>query len=432
MLSGMQLTPLVSIDRIAPDGAGETMYEGRPLRVFGMLPGERGVVEIKKRKGIFVGTLKELRDASPDRVLPIDSHYLSSAPWQCMTYPLQATLKAELLARTYAYYPNAPKPEFISASAIAGYRTKVEFSVIEEDGGLILAFHERGRWNKLLPAPSGTILASPAMNNAAKDVLSRLHDAGLRARDIKAIVIRESKLTGALLGIVYLRQDRSDVFASTFRGTLSGLILVYSDSRSPASVTTRVLDSIGETSLLERVADVDFEYPWDAFFQNNVPMFERALSDIRGAILPNMPILDLYAGVGTIGISLADDGRAAHCVEVSRSAIASAKVNAHRAGRMTVTVESLPAENCLEEVIARYPCVVVDPPRAGLHPKLISMFLRNPPARLIYLSCNPQTQARDFSVLAQRFQIDRIVGYDFYPQTPHFESLLVLSRIDRT
>jgi 23S rRNA (uracil1939-C5)-methyltransferase len=419
---------LITIERIAPDGAGETRYRGRTLRVFGMLPGERGIVGIRKRKGIYWGILRELYESSPERVLPMDTHHLSSAPWQCMAYSFQARLKAEILARIYANVPTAPKPEFIPATAPTEYRTKVEFSVAQEGGALVPAFHERGERHKLLFAREGTALASPAMNAAAARLIAHLGFAGYSAGDIKTVVIRESKATGELLGVVYFLREHSGIPTETLAEGLSGLVAVYSDPRSPASVATRVLSSCGKRNLIERVAGIEFSYSWDAFFQNNVPMYERVLAHMRDALPADVPILDLYAGVGVVGIVLSSDGRLAHCVDTVASAVVSAADNAQRAGRTNVTTELLPAERFPDEGIAQYPLIIVDPPRAGLHPKLLRTLLRNPPERLWYLSCNPETQVRDFAVLAEKFSIDRIVGYDFYPQTPHLESLLLLSR----
>lgn len=424
------MTPVVTIERIAQDGAGETVYEGRTLRVFGMLPGERGVVEVKKRKGIFIGEIKELLDASLDRVSPVDPHYLSSSPWQCMTYSLQAALKERILAERFAYHLDAPKLEFIPANQPIGYRTKVEFSVTEEAGALVPAFHKRGTWRTLLPAPTGTILASKRMNDAAIRVISHLGNLGLRSRDIKAVVVRESKATESLLCIVYLNRERVECSARDIAEGFSGVMFIYSDPRSPASVATRVMDFWGKDHLVERVAGLEFAYPWDGFFQNNIPMFERALDDMRSELPYGSSILDLYAGVGTIGISLATGEAAVHCVESVRSSVAYVNENAKRSGKMFVVAEHLPAEQSLGETIARFSTLIVDPPRAGLHPKLLSSILQTPPERIFYLSCNPETQARDYSRMDPLYRIERFVGYDFYPQTPHMESLLLLRRRD--
>jgi 23S rRNA (uracil1939-C5)-methyltransferase len=392
-----------------------------------MLPGETGVVEIRKRKGIFIGTLKELLNASPDRIQPIDSHYLSSSPWQCMTYPLQAALKDQMLAERYAYYSDAPKPEFVSAVMLAGYRTKMEFSVMNDSGALVLAVHQRGGGPKLLPAMEGSILASSEMNRGARGVVSLCGALGYNEKDLKAIVVRESKATRTLVGVVYLARDE-DRFANVpMPDGFSGLIIVFSDPRSPASVATRVLREIGETKLKEDIGGKTFVYPWDAFFQNNIPMFERALRDMAEALIPGKSLLDLYAGVGTIGISLSAHVPSVQCVEIVDSAAQIIRTNAEGNRAENVAALRLPAERSPVTLLASCPNVIVDPPRAGLHPKVIAAILEALPRRLIYLSCNPETQARDYARLSSAYRIEKIIGYDFYPQTPHLESLLVLS-----
>ena len=138
-------------------------------------------------------------------------------------------------------------------------------------------------------------------------------------------------------------------------------------------------------------------------------------------------VLELYSGAGTIGLLLAGSVKKIHAVEVVEQAVASALQNAEINSIANYTAECLQAEKIDAELIGSHDTLVLDPPRAGLHPKLIKDITLQKPKRIIYLSCNPETQARDYSELAEIYKIDKVQGFDFYPQTPHSESLLILS-----
>src|SRR3989339_938481 len=153
----MQKTTTMKVEKIAHDGAAESTYEGKELRVHGMLPNEEGIVEVDKKHGLYVGTLKELTVASDRRKTPEELHFLSCSPWQVMEYALQAELKHSLLASLFEYYDDAPKVSFVSGEQFFGYRTKVEFSftdrLLGEPAPLALAFHVRGGRNERIPLP---------------------------------------------------------------------------------------------------------------------------------------------------------------------------------------------------------------------------------------------------------------------------------------
>ncbi len=422
----MERVTTITIDRIAHDGAGEAIHNGKKVRVYGMLPGETGIVELRKRKGIFVGELKELIKASPARVLPHESHFLSCSPWQIATYPWQAAQKFALLQELYGYYDDLPKPSFVPAEQLSRYRTKIEYSVTEADGKLALAFHERGRWGKFVPLPDGCMLASDQMNRAAIDTLKALERARYMGTEIKSIIVRESKTNGGVLACIYVTtRERKELHLEGIGVT--GMVLVYSDPLSPASLASEVLERYGIETLAETLDGVHFEYLWDGFFQNNIPMFAHALMEIKEHIDPMDNVLDLYGGVGTIGISIARKAKQVVGAEISDSMAAFAQLNAHKNCISNYHSIAHPAERLPDGLLGKDTVLIVDPPHAGLHPKLIQAILGSTPKKIIYLSCNPETQARDYSTLREHYEVEFIRGYDFYPYTPHLESLLVLS-----
>ncbi len=421
----------VKVEKIAHDGAAEAMHEGKPVRIHGMLPDEEGIVSVHKKHGMFIGELKELISGSASRKTPEELHYLSCSPWQVMEYPLQLSLKQTMIQELFGYHDLGIKVGMVPADKFFGYRTKVECSFLdrvgEETVPLSLAFHVRGGGNARLPLPEGCALASEPMNRAALLICAKLRDLGYISRDLKTLIIREEKTTGKLIAMLYAKCAEVTQFSVEDIPNLAGFIVFHSTEKSPASVPTKELWRTGDDALTEMIGGVTIEYSWDSFFQNNIPVFAKAVDAMRAYVPLGARVLELYSGVGTIGLLLASSAKKVHGVEIIPAAVEAANQNAFQNGITNYTAECLPAEKMDVELLTDIDVLVLDPPRVGLHPKLIEHIRTKLPPRIIYLSCNPETQARDYSALANMYSIDHIEGFDFYPQTPHCESLLVLS-----
>ena len=140
----------------------------------------------------------------------------------------------------------------------------------------------------------------------------------------------------------------------------------------------------------------------------------------------DQPILDFYAGVGTIGLTIASGN--VTLVEINADAVREMQRNITELGHTNAHAILAPSEQTLDHITGRE-IVIVDPPRAGLHPEVIATLLQQLPPRILYLSCNPVTQARDVALLQQHYHIVHHRGYNFFPCTPHSEHLVVLDKI---
>ena len=137
------------------------------------------------------------------------------------------------------------------------------------------------------------------------------------------------------------------------------------------------------------------------------------------------PALDLYAGVGTIGLTIG--GSNVTLVEINADAVREMQRNIAELDRTDARAVLAPSEQALDYITGKE-IVIVDPPRAGLHPDVIAILLQKLPLRILYLSCNPVTQARDVALLQQSYQITWHRGYNFFPRTPHIEHLIILDK----
>ena len=139
----------------------------------------------------------------------------------------------------------------------------------------------------------------------------------------------------------------------------------------------------------------------------------------------NLPTLDLYSGVGTIGLTIGGDDIT--LVEINEHAVAEMQRNIAKLNRAKAKAILAPSEKSLEYITGEQ-IVIVDPPRAGLHTYVVRRLLETTPPRIVYLSCNPVTQARDVSLLQEKYHIIYHRGYNFFPRTPHVEYLVVLDK----
>lgn len=270
---------------------------------------------------------------------------------------------------------------------------------------IFLAFHARGSHRKI-PITHSSI-ERPEIFNTAQAIVNKLNENHEEARKYQSLLLRCNK-----------------------KGEVSGGLY---ENGKPHPIFNNLTDTI---------LTKQYSYSPNGFFQINLPVYEMALKEIKNYIKTEK-VLDLYAGVGTIGLSVAHD-RDLTLVECNRFAYSELEGNCAdnvdsgpqgQTGRVagtskkryrTVLAES---ENALN-YIAPDQTVIVDPPRAGCDAKLLSKFIEIQPETIIYLSCNPATQARDVKILldSQKYKITSVTPFNFFPRTPHLENLIVLKK----
>lgn len=184
---------------------------------------------------------------------------------------------------------------------------------------------------------------------------------------------------------------------------------------------TKVLQILGDSGLVDTLLGVSLRYAANSFFQVNLPMYEMALLDVRTALVGEK-VVELYAGVGSIGLT--SGARHITLVDIDVLNTAYAKENIDKAPVKGQVITSS-SEKALEYITADA-SLIVDPPRAGLSPQVISRILYVVPPQVVYLSCDPATLTRDLAKLVSRYQIKTVKAYNFFPRTPHIETLVIL------
>ncbi len=421
----------VTIEKIVPEGKSLTHVGGKVVFVWGGLPGEKVRIQVYKNKKSFAeARLVEILTASPERIEPKEDHYLICSPWQVLPYEKQLEYKQDLLTEAYLEMTREKIQidQFVGSEEKYGYRTKLEFSFTEKDGKIVLAFHKRGVNNEY-EVVDGCELGSKKMNTAALKITERLNQIPeISCKGLKSLTLRESKTTGKVIAILLykFKEYQIDIRLADLAETVNGLIIGYSTIKSPISVITELKYQEGDTDLEEKVLNSTIRYPYDGFFQNNLPVFTEALKEIVNSTPTCKRIVEVYSGSGSIGFNLASKAKELVGIEIVPSAVKYAGINKNLNNIDNYTEIELPDHKINAESLENTDVLVLDPPRSGMHPKLVKRVLETKPKRIIYLSCNPITQARDFHDLSEAYKQVKLIGYDFYPNTLHMESLLVL------
>lgn len=427
----MAKLPIVetTLDRIVGGGQALGLYpDGRKFFVWGGLPGETVKVQTtKKRSKLAEGKVIEVIKPSPERVIPNDpTSYLSTSPWQIMSADSEQHYKSALIEEAFELHDIVlPDPIEVKTDGIRyGYRNKVEFSFYwhTDEELLDLAFFVRGAKGKI--PVEGTSLAKDPINILATQIRDLLRTKPIEGRSLKTLLIRCDQ-KGNCTWQLYVKDVLPDLISDKEAKGLSanGGELIYSDPRSPASRVTERLASFGDITLTDTIRGTDFSYATEGFFQVNIPMYEMALADMK-TWLPGGPVVDMYSGVGTIGLTIG--GADTTLVELDPCAVGEMRKNVERLRSKAVIVQA-PSEAALDHIVAGA-TIILDPPRAGLHADVITRLLEVKPQRIIYLSCNPVTQARDVALLSEIYGVKHHVGYNFFPATPHIEHLVILDK----
>lgn len=419
----------VTIESLVFGGQGiGTLPDGKKVFVWNALPGETVSVELSKNKKDYAeGVAKEILTPSPHRIEPTEKGYLSTSPWQIMTPEYEHEQKGLLAQEVYKSIGGidvGPLTVHADLSVQYGYRNKMEFSFAEDEDGVVqLAFFERGsNWRSPV---DGSRLADPTINETAKHVLAWIHEQEIPIRSLKSLIIRSDHTnTIAALFIKDKLQFESYV---PLTETLLGFTVYYSTHKSPASVTTAKLYESGQSFLTATIGETRLRFGLLSFFQVNIPLFTRALDHIKQYIPTDKPLLDIYAGVGAIGLPLASHVERVVCIESNEEAVEFSDINIHLNKITNASTVLSPAEKVLDYIVADA-TVLLDPPRAGLHPDVVHHLLWTLPERIVYMSCNLSTHARDLQLLEEAYTIDTLELFNFFPRTPHIEGLAVLTK----
>ncbi len=452
----------LSIEKVIYGGRGLARKNGMVIFVSGTAPGDRvSSKAVRVKKDYAEAKVLEILEPSPFRVNPPCpySDYCGGCNWQFISYEKQLEYKQgfieEMIKNTDKDKEFSINP-IIPSSLTFGYRNKMEFSfsdrrwMLPEEKGredkernFALGLHVPGTFEKIIDI-DGCLLQEDRGNEILRAVKEFARDSGIPAYGVKAhtgfwryLMLRNSyKFDEWMINLVTAKkvdgpvQELASVLGELFPEA-SSIVNNINTRKGGTAIgeTERVL--AGGKYIKDKIGEFTFEISSNSFFQPNTPMAEILYRHVKdfSSLTGGETVLDLYCGTGTISMFLALGASNVIGLDISRSAIQDARRNCRINGIENCEFLCGDAMNMLSMINKVPDVLVMDPPRAGVHKKAIRQVLDMAPERIVYVSCNPSTLARDIALLGENYCVQEIQPVDLFPNTHHVESVSRLKRV---
>jgi 23S rRNA (uracil1939-C5)-methyltransferase len=417
----------IHINGFHTDGSGITKKDDYTYHIWNGLPGEDVEIEISKKKRRHVEALAtKILTPSPVRIEPVEKDFVSSSPWQIIELETELLFKHNITTEVFKELPDIielfAKEKVFTDNTRVQYRHKMEYHIYtDEENNFHLGIFGRTEKKKIPIPPS--ILATDALNLTASKIIAWLDEVKFPRPLLKTIIVRSNTKGETVAGLFVKTHEIEKLQTNPF----DNLTIYYSEPKSPASVATELLVEAKKHTLTQSLLGMPFTYGLMSFFQINPSVFEATLRDIEQFIEAGSSVVDFYSGVGTIGLSLRNIAKDIVLVEENSDAVTFAKQNIEN-NNIQNAQAFLGQAHTLREYINAESILIVDPPRGGLHPKVIKKIIETLPPKLIYLSCNIESQARDLQDILPYYKPVFAKLYNYFPMTPHVESLIVLEK----
>ena len=456
----MKVNDLLKVEvlDLALGGAGLSRHEGRVVFVDRGLPGDIAEARVTRvKRGYAEARLARLEIASPLRISARCVHVqqCGGCRFQELQYAEQCLAKTRQVREALEHLGGIKEPSvgtIVPAPQVFGYRNKMEFSFHPDPatGQVVLGLHERNAFDRVF-ALEHCHLCSPLTNEIVRltQDFARAHEwrayhPRLHTGVVRYLTVRHREHTGQCAAHLVASSDEipgvKDWAAAVAALSSEVRAVTLHLNRGRANVAfgdeERVL--AGASTIVERLLGLEFEAGLNVFLQTNSTQAEalyQAAID-AAALEGHETVLDLYCGTGTLTMLFARVARAAIGVESVTDSVLGARRNAKRNGIENATFVEGEARKVLREwargersQAPRPEVVVVDPPRSGLHPRVVARIAELEPLRIVYVSCNPATLARDLRDFAQYgWALVHVQPFDMFPHTPHIECVARLER----
>lgn len=468
---GRKKTERIIFDNVAVLDAGAKGVsvakapDGKVIFIPNVVPGD--VVDVqtfKKRKSYYEGKAVHFHEYSADRVIPPCQHFgpCGGCKWQNMNYDKQLFYKNR---EVYNHLKRIGKVELPEFEPIKGsdktffYRNKMEFSFSnarwmtdneiesgeEIDNRNALGFHIPRMWDKILNITKCHLQQDPsnAIRNTVRDFANQYNMAFFNPREhsglLRTLMLRTAS-TGEIMVVIQFFDDNKeqremllDHLAYTFPA-ITSLQYVINQKANDTLYDQEIILYKGRDYILEEMEGLKFSINAKSFYQTNSDQayeLYKITRDFAG-LTGNELVYDLYTGTGTIAQFVSRKAKKVIGVEAVPEAIADAKLNAVRneitncefyVGDMKVVFN--------DDFIAQHgrpDVIITDPPRDGMHKDVIDQILNIAPEKVVYVSCNSATQARDLALMDEKYKVTRVRPVDMFPQTHHVENVVLLEK----
>lgn len=458
----------VTITACAAEGKALARVDDKVVFVPYVVPGDVVDLQVKKKKSSYMEAVAvRFHEYSPLRTEPVCRHYgvCGGCKWQCLKYEEQLKAKQQQIHDNLVRIGKVDLPEMmpiLGSKHVYGYRNKLEFGFsnkrwlteeevradVKYDVMDAVGFHISGAFDKILDIEECHLMDN-INNEIRNDIRHYALENGLSFYDLRqnkgllrSLMIRTSN-TGELMFLVQFRIDSDDeqkqadalmqYLAETFP-QITSLLYVDNHKANDTFGDQEIHVVKGKDFIYETMEDLKFKVGPKSFYQTNTEQayelykVARNFAGLTGKEL----VYDLYTGTGTIANFVAHQARKVIGIEYVPEAIEDAKVNSEINGLTNTLFYAGDMKDILNKEFidehGRPDVVITDPPRAGMHQDVIDTILFAAPERIVYVSCNPATQARDLQLLDVDYKVVAVQPVDMFPHTQHVENVVLLER----
>ena len=453
----------IEILNTASKGKSVAKHNGRVIFVKGGVPGDIcDITVFKRRKKFWEAKIEKIIKKSRYRIKPKCSHFgtCGGCEWQNMNYEAQLEFKQNQVLDNFSKIGGVTIEKFndiLGSDKIYNYRNKMEFTFsnkrwlkedeIKNDENIIdknaLGFHVPGMFDKVIDLKKCFLQENPSnkIRNSVKEFALENNLSFFDIRNQKGflrnLMIRNTNIGELMVLVQFYYEDKKKIdllmnFIKKSFKEITSLLYTVNEKANNTIYDQKIICFYGRKYITEKIGDLSFKIGPKSFFQTNSDQAEVLYKSAKklADITKNDTVYDLYTGTGTIAQFIASNAKKVIGIDSVPEAIEAANLSAidnnisncmFFAGDM----KNMFSDNFIQKN-GKPDIIITDPPRDGMHKKVIEQLLKIMCRRIVYISCNPATQARDIALLKEKYEISNMQTVDMFPHTHHVENILVL------
>lgn len=457
----------VKIEAVAAEGKSLAHVDGTVVFVEFAVPGDIVNVKVtKKKKNYMEGFILEIVKPSKDRLQPFCEHFgiCGGCRWQPLPYDMQLKAKQQQVWDQLVRIGHLEIPDIspiLPSDKTKYYRNKLEFTFsnkrwiynnedpdsLTDEERLGLGFHVGKFFDKVLDIKHCSLQPEPSneirLFIREYAVTHNLEFYNIRENTgfLRNIIIRNNQVGDVMLTVCFAYDDQDkivpmlDAIAAEFP-QIKSLHYVINEKLNDSISDLDCILYKGEDAIWETMGKLKFKIGPKSFYQTNSEQAYKLYSVAKkfAALTGNEVVYDLYTGTGTIAQFISDKASKVIGIEYVKEAIEDARINAEANGITNCTFfdgdmkDILTADFIKEH--GKPEVMIIDPPRAGMHPDVVKVIMEAAPERIVYVSCNPASQARDLAMMSPMYEITAVQPVDMFPHTMHVENVCALKLKD--
>lgn len=449
------------VSNIAFGGKGLARVDGMAVFVDGAVPLDLVDARItKKKKSYAEARIVSIKEPSPYRIDPpcMYSNYCGGCKWQFLAYDKQLEFKQRHVIDSIEHIGLIHDPlvhRTIPSSRIFEYRNKMEFTCSDREwllpddmdkkdiaAGFAIGLHVPGTFNKVLDTKA-CLLQPKLGNHILEDVRNYIKNSKIPVYGLyshvglwRFLMLRHSAAYNQWMVNIITSEENKKVLqplANLLMNKYPEIVSIVNNitaRKAGVAIGEYEIQLAGASCIKDKIGSCEFEISANSFFQTNTPGAEQLFRTVKeyAGLSGKERVVDLYSGTGAISIFLADSAKEITGIEIVESAVADAQNNCKKNMVSNCRFIQGDIKDCLPQIAASPDVMIIDPPRVGMHKDVVKHVLEMAPEKIVYVSCNPATMARDIGLIKDKYNLLEIQPVDMFPHTYHIESVAKLAK----